>query len=150
MFPAAVLLSGCGLDISSEDDNASTQSSVAAEPTVQIAGAAMKGVIQQGLVVANRLIADKDGYYAPQRQAAKPVLTADDGSYEWQLRGKAEGWALVELTADGGTRMICDVVPSVIRRVVRRWHLVSPCRWIAVSASLVPAICAWKPSTSLR
>ncbi len=112
MFPAAVLLSGCGLDISSENDNASTQSSVAAEPTVQIAGAAMKGVIQQGLVVANRLIADKDGYYAPQRQAAKPVLTADDGSYEWQLRGKAEGWALVELTADGGTRMICDVVPQ--------------------------------------
>lgn len=36
MFPAAVLLSGCGLDISSEDDNASTQSSVAAEPTVQM------------------------------------------------------------------------------------------------------------------
>ncbi|MDX1560960.1 MAG: hypothetical protein R3193_18780, partial [Marinobacter sp.] len=66
----------------------------------------------RGLVVANRLIADKDGYYAPQRQAAKPVLTADDGSYEWQLRGKAEGWALVELTADGGTRMICDVVPQ--------------------------------------
>lgn len=111
MLPAVVLLSGCGLDISSDDDNTSTQSSVTAEPTVQIAGAAMKGVIQQGLVVANRLIADKDGYYSPQRQAAKPVLTADDGSYEWQLRGKAEGWALVELTADGGTRMICDVVP---------------------------------------
>lgn len=112
MFPAAVLLSGCGLDISSDDDDTLTQSSVTAEPTVQIAGAAMKGVIQQGLVVANRLIADKDGYYSPQRQAAKPVLTADDGSYEWELRGKAEGWALVELTADGGTRMICDVVPQ--------------------------------------
>jgi len=111
MLPAVVLLSGCGLDISSDDDT-SAQSSTTAEPTVQIAGAAMKGVIQQGLVVANRLISDKDGYYAPQRQAAKPVLTADDGSYEWQLRGKAEGWALVELTADGGTRMICDVVPQ--------------------------------------
>jgi len=111
MLPAAVLLSGCGLDISGDED-ATTQSSTTAEPTVQVAGAAMKGVIQQGLVVANRLIADKDGYYAPQRQAAKPVLTADDGSYEWQLRGKAEGWALVELTADGGTRMICDVVPQ--------------------------------------
>lgn len=111
MLPAVVLLSGCGLDISSDDDT-SAQASTTAEPTVQIAGAAMKGVIQQGLVVANRLIADKDGYYAPQRQAAKPVLTADDGSYEWQLRGKAEGWALVELTADGGTRMICDVVPQ--------------------------------------
>ncbi|WP_241956490.1 fibronectin type III domain-containing protein [Marinobacter maroccanus] len=112
MLPAVVLLSGCNLDISSDDDNTSAQSSVTTEPTVQIAGAAMKGVIQQGLVVANRLIADKDGYYSPQRQAAKPVLTADDGSYEWQLRGKAEGWALVELTADGGTRMICDVVPQ--------------------------------------
>ncbi|AXS84799.1 hypothetical protein [Marinobacter sp. Arc7-DN-1] len=112
MLPAVILLSGCGLDISSDEDNTSTQSSATAEPTVQIAGAAMKGVIQQGLVVANRLISDKDGYYVPQRQAAKPVLTADDGSYEWQLRGKAEGWALVELTADGGTRMICDVVPQ--------------------------------------
>ena len=111
ILPAVVLLSGCGLDISGDEDTA-TQPSVTAEPTVQIAGAAVKGVIQQGLVVANRLIADKDGIYAPQRQAAKPVLTADDGSYEWQLRGKAEGWALVELTADGGTRMICDVVPQ--------------------------------------
>ncbi len=94
MFPAAVLLSGCGLDISSEDDNASTQSSVAAEPTVQIAGAAMKGVIQQGLVVANRLIADKDGYYAPQRQAAKPVLTADTAvtSGSFVVRPKAGHW----------------------------------------------------------
>lgn len=112
MLPAVVLLSGCGLDITSEETTTAAQAPATAEPTVQIAGAAMKGVIQQGLVVANRLISDKDGYYAPQRQAAKPVLTADDGSYEWQLRGKAEGWALVELTADGGTRMICDVVPQ--------------------------------------
>jgi len=78
MLPAVVLLSGCGLDIAGSDDT-SAQSSATAEPTVQIAGAAMKGVIQQGLVVANRLIADKDGYHAPQRQAAKPALTADDG-----------------------------------------------------------------------
>ena len=112
MLPAVLLLSGCGLDIGSEETTATAQSPATPEPTVQIAGAAMKGVIQQGLVVANRLIADKDGYYAPQRQAAKPVLTADDGSYTWQLRGKAEGWALVELSADGGTRMICDVLPQ--------------------------------------
>lgn len=78
---------------------------------MEIAGAAMKGVIQQGLVTAHRLVSDKDGHYAPQREAAKPVLTADDGSYEWKLRGKADGWALVELQADAGTRMICDVVP---------------------------------------
>ncbi|WP_417565760.1 hypothetical protein [Marinobacter sp.] len=112
MLPAVALLSGCGLDISTDDSTTSAQSQGATEPTVQIAGAAMKGVIQQGLVVANRLIADKDGNYAPQRQAAKPVRTAEDGSYEWQLRGKAEGWALVELQADGSTRMICDVVPQ--------------------------------------
>ena len=98
ILPAVVMLSGCGLDISGDEDTA-TQPSVTAEPTVQIAGAAVKGVIQQGLVVANRLIADKDGIYAPQRQAAKPVLTADDGSYEWQLRGKAEGWALMVVPA---------------------------------------------------
>lgn len=111
MLPAVVLLSGCGLDMSTEETTTAAQAPVTSEPTVQIAGAAVKGIIQQGLVVANRLIADKDGYYAPQRQAAKPVLTANDGSYVWQLRGKAEGWALVELSADGGTRMICDVVP---------------------------------------
>lgn len=113
IFPAVFLLSGCGLDISDEESTSTAQAAPATpEPTVQIAGAAVKGVIQQGLVVANRLIADKDGYYAPQRQAAKAVLTADDGSYTWQLRGKAEGWALVELSADGGTRMICDVLPQ--------------------------------------
>jgi len=112
ILPAVVLLSGCGLDMSTEETTTVAQAPVTSEPTVQIAGAAVKGIIQQGLVVANRLIADKDGYYAPQSQAAKPVLTANDGSYEWQLRGKAEGWALVELAADGGTRMICDVVPQ--------------------------------------
>lgn len=109
MVSVALLLSGCGFDVSEEDTSANSSST---EPTVQIAGAAVKGVIQQGLVVANRLIADKNGYYSPQRQAAKPVLTADDGSYTWQLRGKADGWALVELTADSGTRMLCDVMPA--------------------------------------
>ncbi len=111
MLPAVVLLSGCGLDITTGESTSAAQSQGSNEPTVEIAGAAMKGVIQQGLVTANRLISDKDGHYAPQRQAAKPVLTADDGSYQWQLRGKADGWALVELQADAGTRMICDVVP---------------------------------------
>ncbi|WP_245777443.1 DUF4998 domain-containing protein [Marinobacter pelagius] len=91
------------------DSNTVTQSQ---EPAVEVAGAAMKGVIQKGIVTANRLLADKDGYYAPDRLAAKPVLTADDGSYDLRLRGKADGWALVELQADGNTRMICDVVPQ--------------------------------------
>ncbi|PXX89860.1 hypothetical protein DIT71_13915 [Marinobacter vulgaris] len=96
----------------SEDSSTAAQSQSTNEPTVAIAGAAMKGVIQQGLVTANRLISDKDGYYAPHRQAAKPVLTADDGSYEWHLRGKADSWALVELQANDNTRMLCDVVPQ--------------------------------------
>lgn len=104
---AVVLFSGCGLE--SKSDSTSRGSN---ETTIEIAGAAMKGVIQRGLVTAHRLVADRDGYYAPQRQAAKPVLTADDGSYRWQLRGKADGWALVELSADADTRMICDVVPQ--------------------------------------
>lgn len=95
--------------MTASDSNAVTQ---AQEPGVEVAGAAMKGVIQKGIVTANRLLADKDGYYAPDRLAAKPVLTSEDGSYDLRLRGKADGWALVELQADGSTRMICDVVPS--------------------------------------
>ena len=113
-----VLLSGCGLDMTSPDNATTPQSQASADravETVEIAGAAMKGVIQQGLVTANRLVSDQDGYYASQQQVAKPVLTADDGSYVWQLRGEADGWALVELTADSNTRMICDVVPHCER-----------------------------------
>ncbi len=109
VLSASVLLSGCFKDMTASDSNTVAQSQ---EPGVEVAGAAMKGVIQQGIVTANRLLADKDGYYAPDRLAAKPVLTADDGSYDLRLRGKADGWALVELQADGTTRMICDVVPQ--------------------------------------
>lgn len=106
------MLSGCGLETTSGDNGTAENTQGTTEESVAIAGSAMKGVIQQGLVSANRLVADNTGYYAPKRQAAKPVLTAMDGSYELQLRGKADGWALVELTADGNTRMICDVVPQ--------------------------------------
>ncbi|MBW0147132.1 hypothetical protein KXD86_06475 [Marinobacter sp. CAU 1620] len=108
----AAFLSGCGLDASDNGRVTEAQTSGAGEPTAQVAGAAIKGVIQQGVVTANRLLEDKSGYYAPDRLAAKPVRTADDGSYELQLRGKASGWALVELRADGSTRMVCDVVPG--------------------------------------
>jgi len=110
-----VLLSGCGMGSSSGGSSSTGQTQGSAEPTVNIAGAAMKGVIRQGLVTATRLIADGNGYYSPQRLAAKPVLTGEDGSYEFKLRGNADGWALVELGADSGTRMICDVVPSCQR-----------------------------------
>lgn len=105
----SLLLSGCLKDMTAGDSDSLAQSR---EPGVEVAGAAMKGVIQQGIVTASRLLADKAGYYSPDRLAAKPVLTGDDGSYDLRLRGKADGWALVELKADGATRMICDVVPS--------------------------------------
>lgn len=104
----SLLLSGCLKDMTASDSNTVTQ---AQEPGVEVAGAAMKGVIQKGIVTASRLRADNTGYYSPDRLAAKPVLTGDDGSYDLRLRGKADGWALVELQADGSTRMICDVVP---------------------------------------
>ncbi|AOY90092.1 hypothetical protein BKP64_00930 [Marinobacter salinus] len=115
MLPLAALLSGCGLDFS--EDNSVTGSSGAplqdsGEPMAQVAGAAIKGVIRQGLVTANRLESDKAGIYVADRLAAKPVRTADDGSYELRLRGKADGWALVELRADQSTRMVCDVLPG--------------------------------------
>ncbi len=64
------------------------------------------------MVTANRLIADKDGTYSLDRLAAKTVRTNEDGSYELQLRGKADGWALVELSTDQQTRMVCDVLPG--------------------------------------
>ena len=111
VLPMAALLSGCGLD-ASDGSSISEAQSPGAGPTAQVAGAAIKGVIQKGLVSASRLLEDKSGYYAPDRLAAKPVRTADDGSYELHLRGKADGWALVELRADETTRMMCDVVPS--------------------------------------
>ncbi len=69
-------------------------------------------MIRQGLVTANRLVSDKSGTYQLDRLAAKPVRTDNDGLYELRLRGPAEGWALVELTADASTRMVCDVVPA--------------------------------------
>lgn len=107
-MPMAALLSGCG----PSDSSLSEAQPSSAEPSAQVAGAAIKGVIQKGLVTASRLLEDNSGYYTPDRLAAKPVRTADDGSYELRLRGKADGWALVELRADETTRMVCDVVPS--------------------------------------
>ncbi|MDC0661412.1 fibronectin type III domain-containing protein [Marinobacter sp. SS21] len=108
VLPAVALLTGCG----GGGDGSDASAPGSTEATVDIAGAAVKGVIQQGLVSAKRLVADKNGHYRPQRQSTKPVRTAADGSYELQLRGKADGWALVELVADSDTRMICDVVPQ--------------------------------------
>lgn len=114
-FPVVALLAGCGSGGSGSDSNATAQSQESGdtgEPVVTVAGAAVKGIIQQGMVTANRLIADKDGTYSLDRLAAKTVRTADDGSYELRLRGKADGWALVELSTDQHTRMVCDVLPG--------------------------------------
>ncbi|MCL7943738.1 DUF4998 domain-containing protein [Marinobacter sp. ATCH36] len=115
MISAVVLLSGCGLDITSNDNSTAAQSQGTNEPTFEVTGAAMKGVIQQGRVTVNRLVSDIHGNHTPQRDYAKPVLTDDEGSYKWQLRGKADSWALVELRADVNTRMICDVTPHCIQ-----------------------------------
>ncbi|MDX1635868.1 MAG: fibronectin type III domain-containing protein [Marinobacter sp.] len=106
----AALLSGCGLDGDQEASDVSSQAG-SAETGVRVTGTAMKGVIQDGLVTANRLLADADGRYQLDRFAAKPVRTGQDGHYQLKLRGNASGWALVELRADTATRMICDVVP---------------------------------------
>eukprot|EP00003_Mantamonas_plastica_P031713 TRINITY_DN8347_c0_g2_i1.p1 TRINITY_DN8347_c0_g2~~TRINITY_DN8347_c0_g2_i1.p1 ORF type:complete len:490 (+),score=78.56 TRINITY_DN8347_c0_g2_i1:890-2359(+) len=116
----AALLSGCGGGQSGGDATSSvssqapaaTDSSAADVVEVAVAGAAVKGVIQQGIVTASRLVADGEGYYSQQNNATKPTRTADDGSYALKLRGKSNDWALVEITADGKTRMICDVVPQ--------------------------------------
>lgn len=115
----AALLSGCGggqgggnatSSVSSQAPGTNDSTVDAIE--VAVAGAAVKGVIQQGIVTASRLVADGEGVYSEQNNATKPTRTADDGSYALKLRGKSNDWALVEITADGKTRMICDVVPQ--------------------------------------
>lgn len=110
-LPMVALLAGCGLEVKDDNSSVSAQVQSVNEPSVQVAGTAMKGVIRQGIVTANRLMVDQSGRYQPGKLAAKAVRTADDGSYELRLPGKAEGWALVELRADLSTRMVCDVVP---------------------------------------
>ncbi len=112
ILPMVALLSGCGLEVKDDNGTVSAQTQSINEPSVQIAGTAMKGVIQQGIVTATRLMADQSGRYSPGKLTAKAVRTADDGRYELRLPGKADGWALVELRADQATRMVCDVVPS--------------------------------------
>ncbi len=112
ILPMVALLAGCGPDGKDDNSNASAQAQETNEPSVQIAGSAMKGVIRQGIVTAKRLMVNQSGRYSPGKLAAKAVRTADDGSYQLRLPGKAEGWALVEIRADQSTRMVCDVVPS--------------------------------------
>lgn len=111
-IPVVALLAGCGSGSESEATAQSDGGTHSGDPVVTVAGAAVKGIIQQGMVTANRLIADKDGNYSLDRLAAKTVRTNEDGSYELQLRGKADGWALVELSTDHHTRMVCDVLPG--------------------------------------
>lgn len=112
-LPVVALLSGCG----GSDGSASTTAAAVdagSEPSVRITGDAVKGVIRQGVVTANRLVVDKAGRYQTDKLVAKPVRTDDQGKYELRLRGKANGWALVTLTADDRTRMTCDVAPHCV------------------------------------
>lgn len=110
-LPVVVMLSGCGMDDKSVSSQSAGDTVTVGEAKVRVAGSAVKGVIQQGLVTANRLVADSAGYFQVDRLAAKPVRTDNDGHYELRMRGKAEGWAIVQLQADSSTRMTCDVLP---------------------------------------
>lgn len=109
---AVALLSGCGTDDSTVSAQSAAGTETVSEAKVRVAGAAIKGVIQQGLVTANRLVVNEAGHYEIDPLLAKPVRTDVDGRYELRLGGKAQGWAVVELTADADTRMLCDVVPQ--------------------------------------
>lgn len=106
-----VLLSGCGMETSSEDSSKAAQTQGTTGQTVEIAGVAMKGVIQGGRVTARNLVANQDGYYETGFRAGWGN-TEDDGSYSLKLRHDADGWAHLELEARWGTRMICDVLPE--------------------------------------
>ncbi len=112
ILPMVALLSGCGLEVKDDNGTVSAQAQSVNEPSVQLAGTAVKGVIQQGIVTAHRVLADETGLYAVDRVASESVRTADDGRYKLRLPGKAEGWAIVEIRADEATRMVCDVFPQ--------------------------------------
>lgn len=110
-LPLVALLSGCGGLEEKSDSASSSHAGAGGNEMVRVTGGAVKGVIQQGLVTAHRLVPDSHGVYQVERIITRSVRTDNRGKFDLKLRGKASGWALVELKADDRTRMTCDVVP---------------------------------------
>ena len=73
-----------------------------------VSGGASKGIVIGGVVNAYA-IAD-DGSVDKSSSVAEPATTADDGSYSLTLNRNYQGGALlIEITAEDGTTMRCDL-----------------------------------------
>lgn len=107
-LPLVALLSGC---IDGLPDGAGGNA-LADTGTVEVSGGAVKGVIQQGIVKAHRLVLNEQGVYVPDTSISQTVRTNANGGFKLKLKGGAKGWALVELAADASTTMKCDVMPG--------------------------------------
>ncbi|WP_227545898.1 fibronectin type III domain-containing protein [Marinobacter fonticola] len=76
-------------------------------------GGAIKGVVSQGQVKAWSLeISPQTGKYEAVATLGQTAVTDSQGRFQLPVAGKTSGWVLIELSADGQTRMTCDVVPS--------------------------------------
>ncbi len=106
----SLLLVGCGGGGSSDD--VSTSSSATSESIV-LNGGAIKGIISDGDVTAWTLDKNADtGRFEIGSALGDSVTTDKQGRFQLPIKRKASGWILVELRANGATRMTCDVVPS--------------------------------------
>ncbi|BES70821.1 hypothetical protein RE428_18390 [Marinobacter nanhaiticus D15-8W] len=76
-------------------------------------GGAIKGVVSHGQVTAWDLeLNTASGKYEIDETLGQAAVTDTQGRFQLPVAGKTSGWVLIELTADGQTRMTCDVVPS--------------------------------------
>lgn len=104
----SLLLVGCG----GSSDDASTSSNAGSESIV-LNGGAIKGVVSHGQVTAWDLeLNTASGKYEIDETLGQAAVTDTQGRFQLPVAGKTSGWVLIELTADGQTRMTCDVVPS--------------------------------------
>lgn len=104
----SLLLVGCG----GSSDDVSTSSSAGSESVV-LNGGAIKGVVSHGQVTAWDLeLNTASGKYEIDETLGQAAVTDTQGRFQLPVAGKTSGWVLIELTADGQTRMTCDVVPS--------------------------------------
>jgi len=96
---SGLLVTSCG---SSKDSGSGS------DPTQvgKVAGAVVKGIIQQGVVQAYAL--DANGNHGSD--AVGTATTGNDGSYELAINSDYDGVSplLLELTADSSTKMLCD------------------------------------------